>query len=331
MEVAWIIFAAYLLDLLIGDPRWLPHPVVGIGRCISGFEKGLLSLIRRQRWKNESHPVQIRLLGILFPLLIAGSTYLLVFFITQLVYDWNVWAGRLLEIWIISTTIATKGLAEAGKKIYEKLISGNIRQARAALSMVVGRDTEKLDEEEIVRGGVETVAENIVDAAVSPLFYAALGGAPLAMAYRAINTLDSMVGYRNQKYLHLGWASARLDDLANWIPARLAIIPMLGALVLLQLHPRTAFHIYRRDASLHPSPNSGIPEALMAGGLHIQLGGVNTYQGQPSNRATMGEPVEPKKPSHLLQAIRVLHLTSAIYISILMPVTFLIQVLFAYV
>ncbi|SEM69283.1 adenosylcobinamide-phosphate synthase CbiB [Lihuaxuella thermophila] len=317
MEWVGILLAAYLLDRLIGDPRWLPHPVVAMGKCISLLEKGARRLMRSRGWENESHHRQIRLLGLLFPVVIVGGVYLAVLYIVQWVSGWSVWAGRVLEVYLIATTIATKGLAEAAGHIYEALRAKDLDRARSALSMVVGRDTEKLDEQEIVRGGVETVAENIVDAVTSPLFYAALGGAPLAMAYRAVNTLDSMVGYRNEQYLHLGWASARLDDWANWVPARLTIFPMLAALALLKLHPREAWDAYRRDAQRHPSPNSGIPEAIMAGGLQIQLGGINTYQGKISPRATMGRPLEVKKPVHLLQSIRVLYTTSWIYVALL--------------
>jgi adenosylcobinamide-phosphate synthase len=223
----------------------------------------------------------------------------------------------IVEIILISTTIATKGLVDAGKQIYRALQVKDLDQARTALSMVVGRDTKELDSSEVVRGGVETLAENIVDAITSPLFYAAIGGAPLAMAYRAINTLDSMVGYKNETYLHLGWASARLDDLANWLPARLTILPMFIALALCKLDARQGWRTYLQDAHYHPSPNSGIPEAMMAGGLHIELGGINYYQGQISERARMGTPLEKRKPEHLAKAMNVVIWTSIIYISFL--------------
>ncbi|MGA8943682.1 MAG: adenosylcobinamide-phosphate synthase CbiB, partial [Thermoactinomyces sp.] len=211
--------------------------------------------------------------------------------------------------------IAPRGLAEAGEAIYEALANKDIEQARRCLSMVVGRDTDRLNKEEIVRGGVETVAENIVDGIISPLFYAAIGGGPLAIAYRAINTLDSMVGYKNKTYVHLGWASARLDDLANWLPARTMVPFMLLALGLLRLSPAEAWKTLRQDARKHPSPNSGIPESLMAGGLRIQLGGVNVYQGVRSIRARMGKPVQSKRAKHLLLAIRVMWFTTYLYLA----------------
>ncbi|RAL25623.1 adenosylcobinamide-phosphate synthase CbiB [Thermoflavimicrobium daqui] len=304
---------AYIVDRLIGDPRWLPHPVVGMGKVISFLDKKLQQTIHKFQWKNETHTNHIRLLGFLFPLCVVGGVYILTKFVVTGIASWNHWLGFALEIALIATTIATKGLADAGNAIYQALISGDLSKARQALSMVVGRDTKQLNESEIVRGGVETIAENIVDAVTAPLFFAAIGGAPLAMAYRAVNTLDSMVGYRNERYLHLGWASARLDDLVNWIPARLTLVPMLLALGILRLDPKLAWQVMKQDAHRHPSPNSGFPEAAMAGGLHIQLGGVNTYQGKVSRRALLGQPLNERKPAHLLQAIQVLYVTTILY------------------
>jgi adenosylcobinamide-phosphate synthase len=318
------ILCAYILDRLIGDPRWIPHPVVGMGKAISQLEQWLNRFVKQNDWRNETHRWPLRILGMLFPLLIAGGVFVISYYLIAWLYAWNEWLGWTVEVILIATTIATKGLAEAGEAIYRALRSGDLRQARYALSMVVGRDTDDLDEPEIVRGGVETIAENIVDAVSSPLFYAFLGGAPLALAYRAVNTLDSMVGYRNERYLHLGWASARLDDIANWLPARLTIVPMLLALAVLRLDYRFAWRVMQRDAHRHPSPNSGIPEAIMAGGLHIQLGGVNKYQGRVSRRAQLGEPLEMRKDEHLLSAIRVLYWTTMFYVGIITLICFII-------
>ncbi|HBI04456.1 MAG TPA: cobalamin biosynthesis protein CobD, partial [Paenibacillaceae bacterium] len=169
------------------------------------------------------------------------------------------------------------------------------------------RDTEKLDEKEVSRGAVETVAENIVDAIISPLFYAAIGGAPLAMAYRAANTLDSMVGYKNEKYLQLGWASARFDDIANFIPARLTAILLVGVSWVLKLNGKGAIQGILRDARKHPSPNSGFTEAGVAGALGIQLGGLNFYQGIPSQRATMGIPTRPLRSADILTTNKIMN------------------------
>ncbi len=257
MEHVMILLAAYLLDLLVGDPRWLPHPVVYMGKCIAWLEKK----IRRQKFRED----QLKRIGIVFPLVLVGGSFLLVWLFLKglaFIHPWLAWAA---EAWLISTTIAARGLGEAGMEIYRHLKKEKVENARKALAMVVGRDTEVLNEREISRGAVETVAENIVDAIVSPLLYAALGGAPLAMAYRAANTLDSMVGYKNERYANLGWASARFDDAVNYIPARLAAIVLVIVSWMMRLDWRKCFAVIRRDARLHPSPNSGFTEAGVAG------------------------------------------------------------------
>lgn len=189
--------------------------------------------------------------------------------------------------------------------------------------MIVGRDTGHLDSPEIVRGTVETVAENIVDAIISPLFFALLGGAPLAMAYRAVNTLDSMVGYKNDKYRDLGWASARLDDVANYIPARMTALLLTLCAALLRLDWRRCWHTVRRDARLHPSPNSGYPESAVAGALGIRLGGENVYHGVTSFRAYMGDPLRTMEPEDIIVTSRMMMWSSAIFVCICAAVALL--------
>ncbi|GGE07690.1 cobalamin biosynthesis protein CobD [Marinithermofilum abyssi] len=319
MMRAVTLLAAYVLDRIIGDPRWLPHPVVGMGKCITWMEKGI------RRWVPLSTPSAARMAGCLFPMILVGGVYGITELLLFAAERVSPYLALGLEILLIATTIATKGLADAARGIYEALAFRRLDQARKQLSMIVGRDTEQLDESEVVRGTVETVAENIVDAVTAPLFYAAVGGAPLALAYRAVNTLDSMVGYKDERYRDLGWASARFDDLANWLPARLTILPMLAVFFLISgpSAVRRAWHTYRRDARRHPSPNSGIPEALMAGGLGIRLGGTNWYRGVPSHRAQMGEPVMPRRPEHIQAAIRVLFGTTWVYTGMLVLVSLL--------
>jgi len=301
-EAAWVLATAYVIDRVVGDPRSLPHPVVIIGWWITRLEWLIRACV-----KQEKH---LKAAGVLFPLLIVAGSYAIVWLI--------IWAGALvspwlafaLSAWLISTTIATKGLADAGLEIMGHLQAGDIPAARRSLSMVVGRDTEHLNESEICRGAVETVAENIVDAIVSPLIYAAIGGAPLAMAYRATNTLDSMLGYKNEKYRNLGWASARFDDVANYIPARLTALLLLAASWLLRLDVRQSWRIIRRDAHLHPSPNSGLPEAAVAGALGVQLGGFNTYQGIPSERARLGDEHRPLRSDDVRMTVRMMYCSS---------------------
>jgi adenosylcobinamide-phosphate synthase len=317
MMTAWMLLAAYILDRLIGDPRWLPHPVVGMGKVIAATEKRLRRIMGRWKERAALTPTRVRLLGIILPVVVAGGAFAVTWLLVILAEAVHPWLGWGLETALVATTIATKGLADAGKAIWSPLVKGNLTEARRVLSMVVGRDTERLDEGEIVRGGVETIAENIVDAVTAPLFFAAIGGAPLAMAYRAVNTLDAMVGYRDERYLYLGWASARLDDVANWLPARLTVWPMLAAMVFLRLDGRHAWQIIRRDAHRHPSPNSGIPEAALAGGLGIRLGGTNWYRGVPSHRGYLGDPKEALHPRHICQSIRVLYWTTGLYVCML--------------
>ncbi|RAT96837.1 adenosylcobinamide-phosphate synthase CbiB [Brevibacillus sp. Leaf182] len=316
MTEVWILCAAYLIDRVVGDPRSLPHPVIIMGWWITRLERVIRSLV-----KSESH---LKLAGVLFPLVIVGGSYAVVWLLlwgAMFIHPVLAW---ILGAWLISTTIATKGLADAGMEIARHLVAGDMKAARRSLSMVVGRDTEQLDEPEVCRGAVETVAENIVDAIVSPLIYAAIGGAPLAMAYRAANTLDSMVGYKNEKYRNLGWASARFDDVLNYIPARLTALLLVAASWLQRLDGKQCWGMIRRDAHLHPSPNSGLPEAGVAGALGVQLGGLNYYQGVASNRAKMGDAKRPLQASDIVATIRLMYLVSLLCLLVSVMISILL-------
>ncbi|MGZ9583557.1 adenosylcobinamide-phosphate synthase CbiB [Paenibacillus marinisediminis] len=305
-SAAWIWIAAYVWDRIVGDPRWIPHPVILMGRGITGMER----LVRRIAPSESA----LKPLGALLPLVIAGGAFGLTWLALwglHAVHPWLAWG---VEALLIGTTIAVKGLQDAGMAVYRRLAEGDMEGARREVGMIVGRDTAELDEPEVVRATVETVAENIVDAVISPLFYALIGGAPLAMAYRAVNTLDSMVGYKNEKYQNLGYASARLDDIANWIPARLtAVLIALAAWLFRAGDAKGALRMALRDAGKHPSPNSGWPEAATAGALHVRLGGYNVYKGVRSLRAYMGEPVETLAARHIPAACRLLRGSSLLF------------------
>ncbi|TQK74208.1 adenosylcobinamide-phosphate synthase [Brevibacillus sp. AG162] len=316
MTEVWILCAAYLIDRVVGDPRSLPHPVIIMGWWITRLEQVIRSLV-----KEESH---LKLAGVLFPLVIVCGSYAVVWLLLWGVTFIHPVLAWILGAWLISTTIATKGLADAGMEIARHLVAGDMEAARRSLSMVVGRDTERLDEPEVCRGAVETVAENIVDAIVSPLIYAAIGGAPLAMAYRAANTLDSMVGYKNEQYRNLGWASARFDDVLNYIPARLTALLLVGASWLQRLDWKQCWAMIRRDAHLHPSPNSGLPEAGVAGALGVQLGGLNYYQGVASNRAKMGDAKRPLQASDIVATIRLMYLVSLLCLLVSVMISILL-------
>ncbi|MEH7119556.1 adenosylcobinamide-phosphate synthase CbiB [Neobacillus vireti] len=318
VHAIYIIFA-YLIDRIIGDPRKLPHPVVMIGKSISLLEKAIRSIVVRERY--------LKLAGLLFPILIGGGTYLLVALLLYGLHQINHWLAVITEIWLISTTIATKGLADAGLEVFRHLKEQDLPAARKSLGMIVGRDTENLEESEISRGAVETVAENIVDAIISPLCFALIGGAPLAMMYRAVNTLDSMVGYKNEKYQNLGWASARLDDLLNYLPARLTVGMMLIACSIKRLDVKGAWKMMKRDARLHPSPNSGYPEATIAGALQIQLGGTNYYFGAVSRRAKMGEPFRSIEAADIFRTVTVMKTTSNICVILFIVISVVVEIL----
>lgn len=313
MAGAWIIILAYLLDRCIGDPRWIPHPVIGMGKGISALERVIRSRVRTDSGLKRA--------GLLFPILIAGGSFAITWGLVYVLGLIHPVIAAAAEVVLIATTIASKGLKDAGMEVYRHLKQQDWPAARRSLGMIVGRDTGHLDEPEVVRGTVETVAENIVDAIVSPLFYALIGGAPLAMAYRAVNTLDSMVGYKNDKYLHLGWASARLDDVANWIPARLtAILLIVGAWVM-KLDAKGAARMVTRDARLHPSPNSGFPESAVAGALGIRLGGHNVYHGVASFRAYMGEATRPMEAEDIVQTSRLMFWSAGAFVVLCVFIT----------
>ncbi len=294
----------YLIDIIVGDPPRIPHPVVIIGKSIEYLE----GIARR----FALSPAGLKLAGvILAPLVIIGTylvTTLLLNFLQEVSYSLYLLVGA----WLVSTTIATRGLAHAAEEIKKLLAGGELPAARKKVGMIVGRDTRSMNGGEITRATVETVAENLVDAVVAPFFYACLGGPALAMAYRATNTLDSMLGYKNEKYLHLGWASARLDDVANYIPSRLAGCMLLFAAWLSNRDWQRGLRAWRRDAAAHPSPNSGIPESVMAGTIRVRLGGTNVYGEVVSHRAFMGDPVEELRPDHIGRAVDMLFLASFI-------------------
>lgn len=290
-----IVLAGVGLDIILGDPRWLPHPVAGMGWFIKLGEKAVRRL--------TSSPWGLKLGGLLLSLIIVLASYGFFWAVLKGAYYLNNCLGWALSIFIMSQALAINSLYQHAQAVSVPLRHGNLPKARQALSMIVGRDTADLDEKEIVRGTVETVAENTVDGIIAPLFYGFIGGPPLAMAYKAINTLDSMIGYNNDRYFYLGWAGARLDDIANYVPAR------LSAILFLLLAPFTpgglkgvALTVWR-DSSRHPSPNGGIPEAATAGALQIQLGGCNWYGGMRSDRPLMGQPRAALSPKHIGQSL----------------------------
>ncbi|WP_036718713.1 adenosylcobinamide-phosphate synthase CbiB [Paenibacillus harenae] len=306
-ELLLLSAAALVIDWVVGDPKWPTHPVIWIGRLIRRLEK-LLAPERR-----KENPLAVRLLGILLTVITLAVSFGVMWAVIWTADYVHPWLGYAVSAWFISTTIAVKGLKEAAMLVYEPLIAGKLDEARKYVGYIVGRDTAKLDEGETSRAAVETVAENTVDALVSPFLFALLGGAPLAMLYRAANTLDSMVGYRNEQYRYFGWFSARTDDVLNYIPARLTGgLLALSAIFHRGMEPGRALRSIVTFARRHPSPNSGIPESAVAGALGIELGGMNVYFGVPSERARMGWPQRPLQPRDIVSSVRLLYSVSLI-------------------
>ncbi len=301
--------AAFLIDALIGDPRSKFHPVVLMGNLISFLEK----VFRRE---NDGYVLKICKGGILVTLVLlisygAGVGIVILANMTGLLT-----AKIFIEALALSFMISPRSLAEAGREIYYLLNAENISQARYKVGWIVGRDTNNLNEQEIVRATVETISENTVDGIISPLFYFAIGGLPLAIAYRAVNTMDSMLGYKNEKYLYFGRVAARLDDVANFIPARITAVLFIAAAAILNFDYKNAYEMMKRDAAKHPSPNGGYAEATVAGALNIRLGGINSYFGVPHFRAYMGDPIEILSPPHILSTIRMMYTATIIFLSL---------------
>jgi adenosylcobinamide-phosphate synthase len=297
------ILLAFAVDLVLGDPYWMPHPVRVIGRCTEWGEKICRGLV------NQAPTVE-KMAGIALTVTVVAGTYLVVAWILSCSERFgHIWY-IMLSVVFLYFSLSLKCLGDEAKKVLAALEAKEIDLARKHLSGIVGRDTHDLGEGQIIRATVETVAENTVDGIISPLFYAFIGGPAMAMAYKAVNTLDSMIGYKNDRYLHFGWAAARLDDLANYIPARFAsrLIPL--ASLLSGLRYKECYFYTIRDGRKHPSPNSGIPEAAFAGALGVQLGGSSTYGGILSEKPLLGELVEPMSTQKITEAVRLAYITS---------------------
>ena len=290
------IITAYFLDLIIGDPHWLPHPVRIIGKVIEYLEKAL-------RKNNNQNQRTEKIKGIFLTVITVGLSYFIIYFLIYIAGIISPMLKFIFSSFFIFTTLSTKNLGEEAFSVYRALKENNLELARERVSRIVGRDTKDLNKEEIVRATIESIAEGTVDGIISPLFYAVLGGAPLATAYKAVNTLDSMVGYKNEKYLYFGWFSAKLDDLVNYLPARISVLLIPVASLLVRQRGLMALRAIFRDGKKSPSPNAGIPEAGFAGSLGIQLGGVNFYRGLKEYRPILGEKLKEISPKDILKAI----------------------------
>ena len=303
--VIWLsaLLAGFCLDLLLGDPQNAPHPVRAVGALIAGLEK----LLRRCFPKSPGGELAG---GVLLVVLTLGISAGAVFGLLWLCRGLPVWVSFGVQALLSYQLLAARSLRDESVKVYTALKTGTIEEARRAVSMIVGRDTSALDEGGVAKAAVETVAENASDGVIAPLIFLALGGAPLGMLYKAVNTLDSMVGYRNDRYLYFGRAAARLDDAINFFPARIAGVLMCFAARPAGFDGRNALRILRRDRKKHKSPNSAHTEAACAGALHIQLAGPARYFGQTVDKPAIGDPDRPVEPADILRANRLMFATS---------------------
>jgi adenosylcobinamide-phosphate synthase len=301
------IILAVVLDFIIGDPYWFPHPIIYIGKLISFLEKKF-----RAAAKNEK---VLRYYGGIIVIIVGGISFLIPFVLLKLTKAFPL-IYHILNILIIWTTLAAKCLHKEAGKIYEALKNNDIEEAKKKLSYIVGRDTMNLNASEIIRADVETVAENTSDGVIAPLLFAMIGGAPLAMLYKGINTMDSMLGYMNDKYRFIGYFPAKTDDLFNLIPARISgvlisiVSPIVGG------NFTKSFRIMLRDRKNHKSPNCAYPEAAAAGAMRIQLGGTNSYFGELMYKPTIGDNKEDLQPIHILQVIKLMYGAELILIGI---------------
>lgn len=297
-----IMILGYIMDLVFGDPYWFPHPVRFIGKLISKTEKFI-----RKHAKSEK---SLKYWGILMWLVPVVTTALVTALIVKIA-SFNKYVEIFVSAFIIYTTLSTKCLKDEATKIYNVLETVDIKKSRVQLSYIVGRDTTNLSQSEIIRATVETVAENTVDGTISPMFYGFLFGPVGAMTYKAINTLDSMVGYKNDKYLNLGCVSAKLDDVANFIPARLTAIFMPLGAFLCGMNGLNSFKIAIRDRKNHKSPNCAFAEGAAAGAIGVQLGGTNIYFGKEVYKPTIGDKKRELENYDIVRMNKLMYATTA--------------------
>lgn len=316
----WILLSVclgFLLDLCLGDPRWMPHPVVWIGKGISAMERLLRRLFSKSPRGEFAGGVVLAVLIPLLSLVISGL-------VLYLAYKISFWLWFALHTFWAYQILATRCLAQESRKVYQALREKNLPMARKRLSYLVGRETKDLDEEEVTKACVETVAENTSDGVAAPLLYLLLGGVPLGFCYKAINTLDSMVGYRNEKYEYFGKASAKLDDAANWIPARICGLLMIVSAWILKMSASGALWVFLSDRKKHLSPNSAQTEAVAAGALGIQLGGTHVYFGKVVEKPAIGAALRPAQAEDILRTNRMMIVTAVLLLILFGAVRLLI-------
>ncbi len=300
-----VIALGFLLDLIFGDPPRLPHPVRWIGRLIAALEKPVRAVFPKDE-KGEKAG------GAVLALATIAVTVLGAWVVLWVAGRLGRFAVFLVETLMCYQLMAARSLRDESMKVFDALKKGDLVMARAAVSMIVGRDTAHLTPTQVTKAAVETVAENTSDGVVAPLLFLVIGGVPLGFCYKAINTLDSMIGYKNDSYIHFGWFAARLDDIANYIPARLSALLMIVAAWMCGLDWRGAYRIWRRDRQSHASPNSAQTEAACAGALGVQLGGAASYGGVRIEKPVIGDDLRPVAENDIVLANRLMYISAVL-------------------
>ena len=304
MMTVWAVLGGFVLDALFGDPAWLPHPVVYMGKAISKLEKFL-------RPRLPKTPQGELLGGAIVAFCLPVGTFLLTGFVCWGAARLHPLLGLAVQMFWCGQALAARGLVQESTNVYKELKKPDLPGARKAVSRIVGRDTAELTAEGVTKAAVETVAENASDGVIAPLLYMLIGGAPLALTYKAINTMDSMLGYKNEKYLYFGRVPAKLDDAANYLPSRLAALLWVAAAAFTHNDAKGAWKIWRRDRRRHASPNSAQTESACAGALGVQLAGPAWYFGQYYPKLTIGDALRPIEPEDILRANRMMYVASS--------------------
>lgn len=307
--IGYAVLGGFVLDAIFGDPAWLPHPVVYMGKAISVLEKGLRARLPKT---PEGELWGGRILAFCLPVGTLALTSIVCMGAAAL----HPLLGLAVQMFWCGQALAAKGLVQESMNVYRELTKPDLPAARIAVSRIVGRDTEALTAEGVTKAAVETVAENASDGVIAPLFYMLLGGAPLALTYKAINTMDSMVGYKNTQYLYFGRAAAKLDDVANYLPSRIAALLWVAAAALTGKDARSAWRIWRRDKRNHASPNSAQTESACAGALNVQLAGPAYYFGEYYKKPTIGDSVRPIEPEDIRRADRMMYAESLLALAL---------------
>lgn len=305
MLICWAVLGGFVLDAIFGDPAWLPHPVVLMGKAITALEK-------RLRAQFPQTPQGELCGGAVLAAVLPVGTFLITALVCRLAAALHPLAGLAVQMFWCAQALAAKGLAQESRNVYKELQKQDLPAARKAVARIVGRDTQNLTAEGVTKAAVETVAENASDGVIAPLLYMLLGGAPLALTYKAVNTMDSMVGYKNEQYLNFGRAAAKLDDAANYLPSRIAALLWIAAAALTGNDAKGAWRIWRRDRRNHASPNSAQTESACAGALGVQLAGPATYFGEYYDKPTIGDAARAIEPKDILRANRMMRVASVL-------------------